>query len=119
MCGERKLFYKDCEEKKEQEQEPSQDVEIEEITPTITFHALVGNSTPQSPKIEGYIKNKKIAVLTDSNSIYNFIHYKLVKILYCFVYPTPKFQVMIIDGGNINCLGKYHNINHYGGMCNE
>ena len=32
----------------------------EEITPTISCHALAGISTPQTLKIEGYIKKKKV-----------------------------------------------------------
>jgi hypothetical protein len=63
-CGENKLFYIDCEEEEEQEQEPSQDENVEaisseELNPTISCNALVGISTPQTLKIEGYIKKKK------------------------------------------------------------
>jgi hypothetical protein len=55
-CGEKKLFYTNCEE--EEEQEPSQDENVEEIsseklTPTISCNALAGISTPQTLKIEG------------------------------------------------------------------
>jgi hypothetical protein len=117
-CGEKKLFYIDCEEEEEQEheQEPSQDENVEsisskELTPTILCNALAGISTPQTLKIEGYIKNKKVIVLIDSGSTHNFIHYKLAKDLNCFVYPTPEFQVMIADGGTINCSGKCNKIN--------
>jgi hypothetical protein len=77
----------------------------------ISCNALAGISTPQTLKIEGYIKNKKVIVLIDSGSTHNFIHYKLAKALNCFVYPTPEFQVMIADGGTINCLGKCNKIN--------
>jgi hypothetical protein len=67
-CGEKKLFYIDCEEEEEQEQEPSQDENVEaisseELTPTISCNALAGISTPQTLKIEGYIKKKKVIVL--------------------------------------------------------
>jgi hypothetical protein len=119
-CGEKKLFYIDCEEEEEkeqeQEQEPSQDENVdvfsyEELTPTISCNALVGISTPQSLKIEGYIKKKKVIVLIDSSSTHNFIHYKLAKSLNCFVYPTPELQVMIAYGGTINCSGKCNKIN--------
>jgi hypothetical protein len=115
-CGEKKLFYIDCEEKEEQEQEPSQDENVEaisseELTPTISCSLLAGISTPQTLKIEGYIKKKKVIVLIDSGSTHNFIHDKLAKDLNCFVYPTPEFQVMIADGGTINCSGKCNKIN--------
>jgi hypothetical protein len=83
----------------------------EELTPTISCNALAGISTPQTLKIEGYIKKKKIIVLIDSGSTHNFIHHKLAKDLNCFVYPAPEFQVMIADGGTINCSGKCNKIN--------
>jgi hypothetical protein len=117
-CGEKKLFSIDCEEEEEQEQEqePSQDEDVEEIyseemTPTISCHALARISTPQTLKIKGYIKKKKVIVLIDFGSTHNFIHCKLVKSLNCFIYPSPEFQVMIANGGTINCSGKCHKIN--------
>ena len=63
-CGEKKLFYIQCEEEEENEQEPSQVEEIIEnnpkkITPTRSCHSLVGIITPQTLKIEGYIKKEK------------------------------------------------------------
>jgi hypothetical protein len=68
-------------------------------------------SNPQTLKIEGYIKKKKVIVLIDYGSTHNFIHYKIAKALNFFVYPMPEFQVMIVDGGTINCLGKCNKIN--------
>jgi hypothetical protein len=102
-CGQKKLFYIDCEEEEEQEQEPSQDENVEaisseELTPTISCNALARISTPQTLKIEVYIKKKKVIVLIDYGSTHNFIHYKLAKDLNCFVYLAPEFQVMIADG---------------------
>jgi carbamoylphosphate synthase small subunit len=80
--------------KNKNKKEPSQDENIdaissEELTPTISCNALVGISTPQTLKIEGYIKKKKVIVLIDYGSTHNFIHYKLAKSLNFFVYPTP------------------------------
>jgi hypothetical protein len=48
-------------------------------------------------------------MLIDSGSTHNFINYKLAKDLN-FVFPAPEFQVMIADGGTINCSGKCHSI---------
>ena len=115
-CGEKKLFYIDCEWEEAEDQEPSQTKEIEEITqeeitPTISCHALAGICTPQTLKIEGYIKKRKVTVLIDCGSTHNFIHCKLAKALNCFIYPAPEFQVMIANGGTINCSGKCHKIN--------
>jgi hypothetical protein len=107
-CGEKKLFYIDCEEEEEEEEEPSQDENVEaisseELACMISCNLLAIISTPQTLKIEGYIKKKKVIVLIDSGNSHNFIHYKLAKYLNFFVYPVPESQVMISDGGIINC----------------
>ena len=81
------------------------------MNPTISCNALDGISGPQTLKIKWYMKNKKVIVLIDSSSIHNFIHYKLAKDLNCFVYLAPEFQVMIADGGTINCSEKCNKIN--------
>ena len=47
-------------------------------------------------------------MLIDSGSTHNFINYILAKSLNCFVFPTPEFQVMIADGGIVNCSRKCH-----------
>ena len=60
--------------------------------------------------IEGYIKKKKIIVLIDLGSTHNLIHCKIAKELNCFLYPTPKCQVMVANGGTINFSRKFHNI---------
>ena len=57
-CGDKKLLYIDCEEEEAKEHEPSQAEEVEEITPTISCHALARISTPQTRRIEGYILKK-------------------------------------------------------------
>ena len=117
-CAEKKLFYIDCEEEEEKEQERSKEEDIlqeqsldeEQINLTISCNALAGITTPQTIKTEGEIKNKKVIVLIDSGSTHNFIHYKVAKNLNCFLYPAPKCQVMIANGGTINYSGKFHNI---------
>jgi len=50
---------------------------------------LVGITTPQTLKIEGHIKKKKVIVLIDSDSTHNFIHCKVAKELNCFLYLAP------------------------------
>jgi hypothetical protein len=108
---EKKLFYIDYEEEENQELEPPQDPYLGETIPTIYFHALANIVTPQTLKIQGYIKNKKVTILIDSGSTHNFINYKLAKDLNFFVYPAPEFQLMIADGGTINCSRKFYSTN--------
>jgi hypothetical protein len=68
-------------------------------------------STPQTLKIEGYIKKKKVIVQIDSGSTHNFIHYKLSKDINCFIYLAPEFQIMSENGGTSIFSGKCRKIN--------
>jgi hypothetical protein len=57
-CGEKILFYIDCEEEEEQEQSPDEnkeEISSEDLTPTISCNALARINTRQTLKIEGYI----------------------------------------------------------------
>jgi hypothetical protein len=92
-------------------------LELEKTTPTISLHALVGINTSQTLKIEGYIKKKKVTMLIDYGSTHYFIDCKLAKLLNCFIYPTPEFQVMITHAGTINCPRKWHSIKLTMGEC--
>ena len=49
-------------------------------------------------------------MLIDSGSTHNFIHCKITKELNLFLYPAPKCQVMVTNGGTINYSRKCHNI---------
>ena len=117
-CVENKLFYIDCEEEEENEQETSKEDDIhqepnlekDKMNPTIYCNALTRITTPKNFKIEGNIKKKKVIVLTDSGSTHNFIHYKIAKELNFFLYPAPECQVMVVNGATINCSRKSHNI---------
>ena len=80
------------------------------MSPTISCNALAVFTTPQTLNIEGHIKKKKVIVLIDSGSTHNFFHCRVAKELNCFLYPAPEFQVMVENGGTINCYGKCHNI---------
>eukprot|EP00253_Pinus_taeda_P004764 PITA_04764 len=117
-CAKKKLFYIDCEEEEEKEQEMSKEEDIlqeqtldkEVMNQTISCNTLAGITTPQTIKIEGHIKKKKVIVLIYSGSTHNFIHYKIAKELNCFLYPALECQVIVTSGGTINFFGKCHNI---------
>ena len=55
-------------------------------------------------------QEEKSNMLIDSGSTHNFIHCKVAKELNCFLYLAPESQVMIANGGTINCSRKCHNI---------
>jgi len=77
----------------------------------ISCNLLEQITTPQTLKIEGYIKMKKVLVLIDSGSPQNFIHCKIAKDLNYLLYPTLEFQVTVANGGTINLSRKCHNMN--------
>ena len=80
------------------------------MSSTISCNALVGITMPQTLKIEGHIKNKKVIVFIDSGSTHNFIHCKVAKELNCFLYPAPECQLIVANGGTINFSGKCHKL---------
>ena len=45
-----------------------------EVEPIISLNALTGFSAPQTLKLIGYIKHRKVIILVDSGSTHNFIH---------------------------------------------
>ena len=53
---------------------PSDPLKVE---PIISLNALTGFSTPQTLKLIGYIKHRKVIILVDSGSTHNFIHRRI------------------------------------------
>ena len=47
---------------------------------------------------------------SSADKFFHFIHCRVAKELYLFLYPAPECQVMIANGGTINFSGKCHNI---------
>ena len=66
------------------------------MNPPISCNAFAGITTPQTIKIEGQIKKKKV-VLIDTGSNHNFIHCKVAKELNFFLYLALECQVMIAN----------------------
>ena len=85
-------------------------LEKEEMSLTISCNSLAGITTPQTLKIEGHIKKKKVIVLIESGITHNFTHCKVAKELNFFLYPALECQVMVSNEGTINFFGKCHNI---------
>jgi hypothetical protein len=67
----------------------------------IYVHALASFSAPQTLKIGGYIKKKRVVVLIDSGSTHKFIDKILAETLNCFVYLMTFFQVLVANGGRL------------------
>jgi hypothetical protein len=85
-CKEQKLFMAISEDVPEEDvtvpliEEPSlpdatqEPADPPEFDPLISLHALTSFSAPQTLKLIGYIKHRKVIILVDSGSTHNFIH---------------------------------------------
>jgi hypothetical protein len=48
-----------------------------EVKPIISLNSLTHFSTPQTLKLIGYIKHRKVMIRLDSGSTHNFIHLRI------------------------------------------
>jgi hypothetical protein len=81
-----------------------------EVEPIISLNALTGFSAPQTLKLIGYIKHRKVILLVDSGSTHNFIHHCIAQETHCYIHAINNFQIMIANGGSIKCGGRCENV---------
>jgi hypothetical protein len=84
--------------------------ESPEVELVIYLNALTGFSTPQTRKIIGYIKHRKVIILVDSGSTHNFIHRHIAQETHCYIHAINNFQIMIANGGSMKCGGCCENV---------
>ena len=88
----------------------------------ISLNALTSFSAPQTLKLIGYIKHRKVIILVDSGSTHNFIHHHISQETHCYIHAINNFQIMIANGGSMKCgrrcenvhlqIGEYHLKSH-------
>jgi hypothetical protein len=81
-----------------------------EVEPVISLNALTGFSSPQTLKLIGYIKHRKVIILVDSGSTHNFIHRRIAQETHCYIHAVNNFQIMIANGGSMKCGGRCENV---------
>jgi hypothetical protein len=81
-----------------------------EVEPVISLNALTGFSAPQTLKLIGYIKHRKVIILVDSGSTHNFIHRRIAQETNCYIRAVNNFQIMIANGGSMKCGGRCENV---------
>jgi hypothetical protein len=86
---------------------PSDPPEVESV---ISLNDLTGFSTPQTLKIIGYIKHRKVIILFDSGSTHNFIHCRIAQETHCYIHAVNNFQIMIANGVSMKCGGRCENV---------
>jgi hypothetical protein len=86
---------------------PSDPPEVELI---ISLNALTSFSAPQTLKLIGYIKHRKVIILVDSGSTHNFIHRCIAQETNCYIRAINNFQIMIANGGSMKFGGHCENV---------
>jgi hypothetical protein len=86
-------------------QEP---VDPPEVDPLISLHALTGFSPPQTLKLIGYIKNRKVIILVDNGSSHIFIHRRITQETNFYIRVVNNFQIMIANA--MKCGGRCENV---------
>jgi hypothetical protein len=81
-----------------------------EVEPVISLNALTSFSTPQTLKLIGYIKHRKVIILVDSGSTHNFTHRRIAQETHCYIHVINNFQIMIVNGGSMKCGGRFENV---------
>jgi hypothetical protein len=76
-----------------------------EVDPIISLNALTSFSAPETLNLIGYIKHRKVIILVDSGSTYNFIHHHIAQENHCYIHAINNFQIMIANGGSMKCGG--------------
>jgi hypothetical protein len=81
-----------------------------EVEIAISLNTLTGFSTPQTLKLIGYIKHRKVIILVDSGSTHNFIHRRIAQETHFYIHAINNFQIMIANGGSMKCGGHCENV---------
>jgi hypothetical protein len=81
-----------------------------EVEPLISLHAITKLYGPQTLKLIGYIKNRKVIILVDSGRTHNFIHRRITQETNCYIRAINNFQIMIANGGSMKCGGHCENV---------
>jgi hypothetical protein len=121
-CKEKNIFMAISEDILEEEVETplvSESPETSDITPpsdppkvepVISLNSLTSFSSPQTLKLIGYIKHRKVIILVDSGSTHNFIHHRIAQETHCYIHVVNNFQIMISNGGFMKCGGHCENV---------
>jgi hypothetical protein len=81
-----------------------------EVEPVISLNSLTGFFSPQTLKLIGYIKHRKVIILVDSGRTHNFIHRRIAQETNFYIRSVNNFQIMIVNGGSMKCGGRCENV---------
>jgi hypothetical protein len=76
----------------------------------ISLNDLTRFSAPQTLKLIGYIKHRKVIILVNSGSTHNCIHRCIAQETNCYIHAVNNFQIMIANGWSMKCGGHCENL---------
>jgi hypothetical protein len=80
------------------------------VEPVISLNYLTDFCAPQTLKIIGYIKHRKVIILVDGGSTHNFIHHRISQETSCYIGAVNHFQIIIANGRSMKCGGHCENV---------
>jgi hypothetical protein len=80
------------------------------VEKVISLNSLIDFFAPQTLKIIGYIKHRKVIILVDSGSTHNFIHFHIAQETNFYIHAVNNFEIMIANGGSMKCGGHCENV---------
>jgi hypothetical protein len=120
-CKEQKIFMVISEDVADEEAEVSHLEEIPQVddpTPPsdplevelfVSLHALSRFSSPQTLKLIGYFKHRKVIIFLDSGNTHNCIHCCIAQEINCYICVVNNFQIMISNGSSMKCGSRCEN----------
>lgn len=69
----------------------------------ILLNALLGNTTFQTLRLQGNVKQHQITMLVDSGSTHNFLDISTIWKLGCVLIAIPLHEVTMAGGGKLQC----------------
>jgi hypothetical protein len=81
-----------------------------EVELVVLLHALTDFFSPQTLKIIGHIKHRKVIILDDSGNTHNFIHRNISQEINFYIRSINNFEIMIANEGSMKCGGCCENV---------
>jgi hypothetical protein len=81
-----------------------------EVEPIISLNVPTSFSAPQTLKLIGYIKHRKVIILVYSGRTHNFIHRHIAQETNFYICAVNNFQIMIVNGVSMKCGGRCENV---------
>ena len=80
---------------------------MKESQPQLSLHALDESFNFQTMRLGGSVGRKRLCILIDYGSTYNFIDTRIVAKMGCVLEPINKLKVVAANGNELKCRDIY------------